>query len=130
MRVTQRVKQEAGSSAGDAIEGDSRVCVMSQELTPIPDQFPFRAHALSLSFYDRRMMRLPTLERDYWQLRSGEEAHRKRPKDFWIPPLEQRQNLTRGQAAKLMFDIESTDDAGKIHLEGERMWGIVAERCG
>jgi hypothetical protein len=38
--------------------------------------------------------------------------------------------LKRGQAAKLIFDIESEDENGKIVLTGERMWVIVAERIG
>jgi hypothetical protein len=44
--------------------------------------------------------------------------------------MEQRQTLTRGQAAKLIFDIETEDDSGKAVLTGERMWVIVAERIG
>ncbi len=75
-------------------------------------------------------MRLANLERDFWQLRSGEESHRQSPETFWLPPLEQRQTLTRGQAAKLIFDIETEDDSGKVILTGERMWVIVAERIG
>src|SRR5258708_31674486 len=75
-------------------------------------------------------MRLATLERDFWQLRSGEESHRQNPQTFWLPPLGQRQNLSRGQAAKVIFDIETEDEAGKPVLTGERMWVIVAERIG
>jgi hypothetical protein len=33
-------------------------------------------------------MRLPTLERDFWTLRSGEESHRAHPDTFWIPPID------------------------------------------
>jgi hypothetical protein len=75
-------------------------------------------------------MRLPTWERDYWQLRSGEQAHRESPATFWIPPLEQRQALKPGQAAKLFFEVESADQNGVIIRQGERMWVIVAEKCG
>jgi hypothetical protein len=74
-------------------------------------------------------MRLPTLERDFWTLRSGEESHRAHPDKFWIPPAEERRNLQRGKAARLIFDIEADDD-GKVVVNGERMWVVVAERVG
>src|SRR5258705_1093556 len=67
-------------------------------------------------------MRLPTLERVFWTLRSGEESHRAHPDKFWIPPLEQRSSLQRGQAARLIFDIEAEDEDGKVVVNGERMW--------
>ena len=75
-------------------------------------------------------MRLATFSRDFWELRSGEKAHRDHPDTFAIPPLEQRRGLKRGQAAKLVFDIETEDESGKIVLTGERMWVIIAERVG
>lgn len=75
-------------------------------------------------------MRLPNFERDFWQLRSAEQSHREHPDTFWIPPLEQRQSLKRGQAARLIFDIEVQDADGAVALQGERMWVIVAERVG
>ena len=75
-------------------------------------------------------MRLATLENDFWQLRSGEESHRQSPETFWLPPLEERQSLKRGQAARLIFDIETEDEDGKVVLTGERMWVIVSERIG
>lgn len=75
-------------------------------------------------------MRLPTLERDFWTLRSAEESHRAHPDKFWIPPDEERRNLERGKAAKLIFDIEAVDVDGTVFVNGERMWVIVAERVG
>jgi hypothetical protein len=75
-------------------------------------------------------MRLPKLECDFWTLRSGEESHRAHPEQFWIPPLEARRNLRRGQAARLIFDIEAEDEHGHVVAGGERMWVIVAERVG
>lgn len=75
-------------------------------------------------------MHLPSLESDYWELRSGEEAHREHPDTFWIPPLEQRQNINRGQAVRLIFDIESEDEDANITVQSERMWVIVSERHG
>lgn len=74
-------------------------------------------------------MRLPDLKTDSWALRSGEAAHRANPETFWIPPSEQRHGLQRGQAARLIFDIQVEED-GRAVVQGERMWVIVAERCG
>jgi len=75
-------------------------------------------------------MRLPSLTHDYWTLRSGEDAHRRNPDTFWIPPLDDRINLEIGQAAKLIFDIEIEDESGQRSTQGERMWVIVAEKIG
>ena len=75
-------------------------------------------------------MRLARLESDFWELRSGEDAHAKSPDRFWIPPLEKRRSLTRGQAAKLIFEIEGYDENGTVSTQGERMWVIIAERIG
>src|SRR4051812_22493017 len=75
-------------------------------------------------------MRLPSFERDCWQVRSAEQSHREHPDTFWIPPLERRQDLKRGQSARLTFDIEGRDEGGAIELQGERMWVIVVERFG
>jgi hypothetical protein len=75
-------------------------------------------------------MRLPSLEQDRWQLRSGEESHRRYLDSFPIPPLKKRQGLKRGQAAQLIFDIAAQDATGNTVVGGERMWVIVAERLG
>ena len=75
-------------------------------------------------------MRLANRDQDYWELRSAEESHQQNPDTFWIPPLEERQNLGRGQAARLIFDIESTNEDGGVEVQGERMWVIVSERHG
>ena len=75
-------------------------------------------------------MRLPTLETDFWTLRSGEAQHRAHPDAFWIPPLEERRNLERGKAARLIFEIEAEDEDGRVERNGERMNVIVAERVG
>jgi hypothetical protein len=76
-------------------------------------------------------MRLPTLATDYWELRSGEASHAAHPEKFWIPTLEARTTVKRGQAVKLIFDLEAEDrETGRIEVGGERMWVIVAERVG
>ena len=60
-------------------------------------------------------------------MRSGEASHRTNPDKFWLPPLEDRENLKRGQAAKLIFDQEGEDEDGNVTVIGERMWVIVSE---
>lgn len=73
-------------------------------------------------------MRLPSIDRDYWELRSAVESHRAHPDEFWIPEEEDRNNLKIGSAAKLIFDIETEEESGEPVVFGERMWVIVAER--
>jgi hypothetical protein len=70
---------------------------------------------------------MPKREIDFWELRSGEIAHAEHPDTFWIPPIEERENLQIGQAAKLAFDIEYEDEDGSVVVQGERMWVIVSE---
>ena len=72
-------------------------------------------------------MRFPTIDADYWTLVSGEDRHRAAPDTFWIPPLDERQGLQVGDAAKLIFEIESADEDGQISSEYERMWVVVSE---
>ncbi|WP_198991051.1 hypothetical protein [Hymenobacter sp. BT559] len=62
-------------------------------------------------------------------MRSAEESHAKYGDSFWIPALEARQAIKRGQAARLIFDIE-VDDERTIDVVGERMWVIVKEKIG
>ena len=73
-------------------------------------------------------MRQAHLSIDFWELRSGEVLNREHPDTFWVPSIDERQNLAKGQAAKLIFDIEAEDEDGVVHLSGERMWVIVSER--
>ena len=72
-------------------------------------------------------MRLPSLEKDYWALVPGEARHTESPDSFWIPPLSERQSLKVGQAAKLIFEIESENEEGKVEKVCERMWVVVSE---
>jgi hypothetical protein len=73
-------------------------------------------------------MRLANRKQDFWELRSAEESNRQNPDTFLIPSLEERESLQKGQAAKLIFDIESLDEDGKIEIQGERIWVIVSEK--
>jgi len=72
-------------------------------------------------------MRFPKIDLDYWTLASGVERHRASPGTFWIPPLDQRQALQPGDAVKLIFEIASEDEDGKISRNFERMWVVVSE---
>ncbi|TDN38462.1 hypothetical protein E4631_02790 [Hymenobacter sp. UV11] len=74
-------------------------------------------------------MRQPSIATDYWELRSAEKAHAQYGDRFWIPALIERQAIRRGQAARLIFDIE-VDNAGKLEIQGERMYVIVSEKIG
>ena len=74
-------------------------------------------------------MRQPAIEIDYWELRSAEASHAKHGDEFWIPPLEARQTVKRGQAARLIFDIK-VDNEGELKVVGERMRVIVKEKIG
>ncbi|HZS45298.1 MAG TPA: DUF2314 domain-containing protein [Blastocatellia bacterium] len=73
-------------------------------------------------------LKLPTIEQDGWTLVSGEERHALHPTTFMIPELSERQSLSPGDAAQLLFDIE-TKDAGRVIDRGvDRMWVIVKRR--
>jgi hypothetical protein len=68
---------------------------------------------------DRRLQltaRLATLDVEGWTLLDGEESAKKSPDTFWIPPLEERQALKKGNLVKLMFKFEDGV---------ERMWVVV-----
>ncbi|MVN85480.1 hypothetical protein GO986_01710 [Deinococcus sp. HMF7620] len=73
-------------------------------------------------------MRLPALDRDSFELVSAEQKHQASPATFWLPPEAERQNLQRGQAAKLLFDILVQTETGAHEIGTERMWVIVAGR--
>jgi hypothetical protein len=72
-------------------------------------------------------MRFPKIDVDYWTLISGEARHRASPATFMIPSLDERRSLQQGDAAKLIFEIESEDEVGEISRDYERMWVVVSE---
>ncbi len=76
------------------------------------------------------MIDLPSFDAQNWELGNSEEAHRNAPETFWIPELEMRRNLKRGDAAKLLFQIGFLDENGKPYVQVERMWVIVSEVIG
>ena len=71
---------------------------------------------------------LANITEDFWELRSGEKSHEENPEKFWIPTRNERDNLKKGMAARLIFDIETEDENGKILTNGERMWVIVLSK--
>jgi hypothetical protein len=75
-------------------------------------------------------LRLATIADDGWTLVSAEMRHAERPDSFWIPERKERDTLTPGDAAKLLFDIEGRE-AGRVIDRGvDRMWVIVRRRLG
>jgi uncharacterized protein YegJ (DUF2314 family) len=67
----------------------------------------------------------PTLERDGWELVSAEVRNAAHPDTFQIPTRDKRMSLVRGDAVKLLFHIESTEDGRMIERGVDRMWVIV-----
>lgn len=74
-------------------------------------------------------MRLPSLDRDHWELESGEARHAANPAGFGIPSRAERDNLVRGMAARLIFRIAADRDGATI-VSTERMWVLVSEVLG
>lgn len=73
----------------------------------------------------REFEHIPTIKDCGWTLVSAEARNAKNPKTFYIPSFEERSSLSRGMAAKLLFDITTIED-GKIIDRGiDRMWVIV-----
>ena len=73
---------------------------------------------------------IPTLETAGWTLVSAEDRHRASPATFEIPTLQERQTLKIGDAAKLLFDIETKENGKTIDRGVDRMWVIVKRTQG
>jgi hypothetical protein len=71
--------------------------------------------------------RLASIERDAWQLQSGEARHAESPETFWIPPRHERESLRVGAGVKLLFEIEAEGEQG-CERGVERMWVIIKRR--
>ena len=70
---------------------------------------------------------VPDIAKDCWTLVSAEERHAKYPDTFLIPDETARRSLKPGDAAKLLFDIETRDE-GTVHSRAvDRMWVIIKE---
>lgn len=70
----------------------------------------------------------PTIAKDGWTLVSAEERAATYPEKFGIPPLAVRQSLPPGDAAKLLFDIETKENGCVIDRGIDRMWVIIKVR--
>lgn len=70
----------------------------------------------------------PKLAPDGWELISAEDRNVADPDTFQIPAREKREALTPGDAAKLLFDIETRENGRVIDRGVDRMWVIVKTR--
>ena len=69
-------------------------------------------------------MELASFEKQKYELDDGEQLHEEAPETFYIPELEQRQNLKVGDCVKLVFRM---DQPFKDHISVERMWVEITE---
>lgn len=63
-----------------------------------------------------------------WSLVSAEMRHERYPESFAIPDRAARESLQPGDAAKLLFDIETRADGRLVDRGVDRMWVIVTRR--
>lgn len=74
--------------------------------------------------------RLASIERDSWELESGEGRNVETGGQFQIPPREARESLRPGDAAQLLFWIENPGEDGSLERDCERMWVLVERTVG
>lgn len=76
--------------------------------------------------------RMATLEEDRWRLLDAVDAvaSRAHGAPYWMPDDETRGSLRTGDAAKLLFEIEASDEDGRAARHVERMWVEVDHRRG
>jgi hypothetical protein len=70
----------------------------------------------------------PTIPKNGWTLVSAEERALSYPGTFQLPPLAVRRSLSTGDAAKLLFDIETKENGCIIDRGVDRMWVIIKAR--
>lgn len=70
----------------------------------------------------------PTIEKDGWDLLSAEQRAALAPDMFFLPPRARRETLKAGEAAKLLFDIETRAEGTIIDRGTERMWVLVKSK--
>jgi len=68
------------------------------------------------------------MDSDGWELISAEDRNATHPDTFKIPPREKRESLSRGDGAKLLFDIQTREEGAVIDRGVDRMWVIVKAR--
>ena len=69
-----------------------------------------------------------SLDNDGWELISAEDRNANHPDTFQIPARAKRESLAPGDAAKLLFDIETRKDGRVVDRGVDRMWVIVKNR--
>jgi hypothetical protein len=70
-------------------------------------------------------LRFTNLEDDRWALLSAEARHAESPDSFEIPSADVRSALRKGDAAELLFDIETREDGQVIDRGVDRMWVVI-----
>lgn len=71
-------------------------------------------------------MKLPSYDIDHYILDNGEEIHNEHPESFYLPRIEERQNLVPGDIVKLIFRMEEKENSDELSVE--RMWVVVEEK--
>ena len=71
----------------------------------------------------------PTIEKNGWALVSAEERAEAAPATFIIPSRAVRESLSSGDAAKLLFDIETREGGRVIDRGVDRMWVIIKAKA-
>jgi hypothetical protein len=74
--------------------------------------------------------RFASIAEDGWTLVSAEVRHNEHPDSFRIPDRIERESLRTGDAAKLLFDIETREAGRAIDRGVDRLWVIVKRRAG
>ncbi len=57
-----------------------------------------------------------TVEKDGWTLASAEDRHAAHPETFHIPSRDERESMSPGDAAKLLFDIQTKENGRVVDL--------------
>ena len=65
------------------------------------------------------------IETNGWALVSAVDRNKAFPDSFTIPSEERRNSLKRGEAAQILFDIETRDNGVVVDRGIDRMWVIV-----
>lgn len=78
---------------------------------------------------DFHNLRLPTMDKDGYELSNAEIIHQENPDTFYLPPEEHRANLLVGDSVKLIFQI-AIEDEELGNVLGERMWVRVKGKIG
>ena len=69
-----------------------------------------------------------TVEKDGWTLASAEDRHAAHPETFHIPSRDERESMSPGDAAKLLFDIQTKENGRVVDFGVDRMWVVVKTR--